>query len=309
MEEKKITAYQAFCDKHRIALRLFVLLSMAIILIGAVFIQDPKVVLSHRPPLRYCAQIGLVLTALLFLISLLTHLKYNAPFKRTTIAMLFLLDCAIGLCLLLLILVYFKVENETFFNALFLGVLPTTLVVCLILSLVDVLRKSTISTKILSVAILCLILSQTVLPRTILYFERRPTTSILCQTNLKGLRVALEIYRNDYDGRIPAPGEWCDLLHQRADADLKSFQCPGHKIGRCTYALNENIPADTTYLPPDLVLLFESAPGWNQLGGVEDVVVDRHGKDIPGANIAFADGRVKFVKADEISNLRWKIEE
>ena len=76
-----------------------------------------------------------------------------------------------------------------------------------------------------------------------------------------------------------------------------------------TETLTQLIRRTTTDLPPDLVLLFESAPGWNQLGGVEDVVVDRHGKDIPGANIAFADGRVRFVKAEEISNLRWQIEE
>ena len=71
--------------------------------------------------------------------------------------------------------------------------------------------------------------------------------------------------------------------------------------------MNENIPADVEELPGDLVLLFESAPGWNQVGGTDDVVTDRHSR--PGANIAFADGHVEFVEAEDIPNLRWTIEE
>ncbi|MHC4858232.1 MAG: H-X9-DG-CTERM domain-containing protein [Planctomycetota bacterium] len=71
--------------------------------------------------------------------------------------------------------------------------------------------------------------------------------------------------------------------------------------------MNENIPADAGELPGDLVLLFESAPGWNQVGGADDVVTDRHGK--PGANIAFADGHVEFVKAEDIPILRWTVDE
>ena len=87
---------------------------------------------------------------------------------------------------------------------------------------------------------------------------------------------------------------------------LERFQCPADKTGPCNYAMNENIPADANDLPDDLVLLFESTPGWNQTGGVDDVVTDRHGK--PGANIAFADGRVEFVKPEDIPNLRWTVE-
>ena len=72
--------------------------------------------------------------------------------------------------------------------------------------------------------------------------------------------------------------------------------------------MNENIPADAKELPGDLVLLFESTPGWNQRGGPDDVVTDRHGENKPGANIAFADGRVEFVKPEDIANLRWTME-
>jgi prepilin-type processing-associated H-X9-DG protein len=70
--------------------------------------------------------------------------------------------------------------------------------------------------------------------------------------------------------------------------------------------MNKNIPADANDMPDDLVLLFESAPGWNQTGGPDDVITDRHGRH--GANIAFADGHVEFVEADKIPALRWTVE-
>ncbi|MHC5083685.1 MAG: H-X9-DG-CTERM domain-containing protein [Planctomycetota bacterium] len=67
--------------------------------------------------------------------------------------------------------------------------------------------------------------------------------------------------------------------------------------------MNETIPADVNELPPDLVIFFESAPGWNQVGDADDVVTDRHKR--PGANIAFADGHVEFVPTEDIPKLCW----
>lgn len=100
---------------------------------------------------------------------------------------------------------------------------------------------------------------------------------------------------------------WCDILHQEWDVELRTFLCPDDPFGPCSYAMNENIPADVNDLPTDLVLLFESTPGWNQTGGPEDVVTNRHDKNDLGANFAFADGHVEFVSADKIQSLRWSI--
>jgi prepilin-type processing-associated H-X9-DG protein len=78
--------------------------------------------------------------------------------------------------------------------------------------------------------------------------------------------------------------------------------------------MNENIPADTKELPGDLVLLFESTSGWNQTGGADAVVTDRHKR--PGASFAFGDGHVEygpveFGEAEAIPDLRfrWTLEE
>jgi prepilin-type processing-associated H-X9-DG protein len=156
----------------------------------------------------------------------------------------------------------------------------------------------------LSIAVLFLLCINLVLPE----FTPRTGNSraIICRSQLKMLCVAVEIHKNDYDGHISNPGKWCDLLHQECDVETERFRCPKDLFGPCSYAINENIPADANALPGDLVLLFESDPGWNQTGGVDDVVTDRHGK--PGANIAFADGHVEFVKPEDIPALRWTVE-
>ena len=101
---------------------------------------------------------------------------------------------------------------------------------------------------------------------------------------------------------------WCDLIKDEIDFE-DTYRCLRDKTGPCSYAMNENIPADANELPGDLVLLFESAPGWNQTGGADDVVIDRHYKNRLGGNIAFADGHVEFVEAEDIPNLRWTLEE
>ncbi|HSV99683.1 MAG TPA: H-X9-DG-CTERM domain-containing protein [Sedimentisphaerales bacterium] len=53
----------------------------------------------------------------------------------------------------------------------------------------------------------------------------------------------------------------------------------------------------------DVVLLFESKPGWNQSGGAELLTTENHqGK---GCNVLFTDGHVEFVKTEYLSELRW----
>jgi len=53
----------------------------------------------------------------------------------------------------------------------------------------------------------------------------------------------------------------------------------------------------------DVVLLFESEPGWNQHGGPELLTTGNHqGK---GCSVLFVDGSVNFVKAEEVSGLQW----
>jgi prepilin-type processing-associated H-X9-DG protein len=141
------------------------------------------------------------------------------------------------------------------------------------------------------------------------FLPYRPSPRIICIVNIRALGICCLVYH--MDSKIwPTPSNWCDLLKPYSEEDARNpFLCPADEIGPCSYAMNENIPAEANDLPGDLVVLFESTPGWNRVGGADDVVTDRHDKKNPGANIAFADGRVEFVRAEDIPKLRWTIED
>ncbi len=61
---------------------------------------------------------------------------------------------------------------------------------------------------------------------------------------------------------------------------------------------NEEIPAD-------VVVLFEAKEGWNQAGGPELINTELGNKS--GCFVYFGDGKVKFVKKEELNKLRWDI--
>lgn len=136
---------------------------------------------------------------------------------------------------------------------------------------------------------------------------------VVCGSNMAALGKAMTIYANDSNGMYPTSSKWCDLLIEHADVNDGEFHCPaafGHggsnKVisGKlCSYAMNKNIEELGTKAPPDMVLLFESKPGWNQSGGLEILSTDNHqGR---GCNILFNDGHAKFVPVEDINDLRW----
>lgn len=133
--------------------------------------------------------------------------------------------------------------------------------------------------------------------------ERR--CQVLSSANLKHIGVMVLLYSGDFDGKYPTSDKWCDLLVENYRVDTKIFICrsalgKGDK-GRCHYALNPDCEPNS---PPDMVLLFETKGGWNQFGGPEILTTENHnGK---GCNVLFNDGRVEFVKKEQIGKLKWK---
>ena len=101
---------------------------------------------------------------------------------------------------------------------------------------------------------------------------------MICATNLKGLGTAMIVYANDdTEGRYPTAGKWCDLLIKGDYTVPEQFVCRdargrGDK-GRCHYAMNPNCEPNS---PQDVVLLFETKGGWNQVGGAELLTVENH---------------------------------
>jgi hypothetical protein len=124
-----------------------------------------------------------------------------------------------------------------------------------------------------------------------------------CGTNLSGLSKAMMLYENDYD-RYPTPNKWCDLLIENCEVTPEMFLCKGASEGPCNYALNKNIAELGTSSQGDIVLIFETYPGWNQVGGPEILTTENHQGD--GCNVAFISGDVKFVEASDIEYLKWK---
>lgn len=125
-----------------------------------------------------------------------------------------------------------------------------------------------------------------------------------CGTNLSGLGNAMLLYANDHENKFPTPSQWCDLLIEDAAVDPRIFQCKGAGEGACHYAMNEHVADLGTNAPADMVLLFETQAGWNQVGDADILTTDNHQGD--GCNVLFVDGHVEFVKLAGIPNLRWR---
>ncbi|MHC4621775.1 MAG: DUF4190 domain-containing protein [Planctomycetota bacterium] len=123
----------------------------------------------------------------------------------------------------------------------------------------------------------------------------------ICGANVSGLVRAMAVYANeDALARFPEPDKWCDLLLELDYVSEKQFVCPEAGEGRCHYAMNPN--AGTVAADPDMVLLFETKGGWNQVGGPEILTSENHKGE--GCNVAFVDTHVKFVSTRDLGKLK-----
>jgi len=130
----------------------------------------------------------------------------------------------------------------------------------------------------------------------------------LCMANLRQLGLALVVYASEHSDQYPSAGQWCDLLaaqHGRetgkpTEGFRQTYCCPKLSKDDWGYAMNPHARPGSD---PNVVLVFESDAGWNGFGGPESLVTGRHGSD--GCNVLFVDGSVRFVKADELAELKW----
>ena len=125
----------------------------------------------------------------------------------------------------------------------------------------------------------------------------------VCGANMRQIGILMTMYAEE-NNQYPATDRWCDLLLEHTEGSEKQFLCKGASEGRCNYAMNKNIEQFSSGdVPPDMVLLFETHPGWNQSGGPEILTTENHQDD--GCNILFADGHVQFVKTRDLNDLKW----
>lgn len=130
---------------------------------------------------------------------------------------------------------------------------------------------------------------------------------ITCATNISQLGKMMCVYANDHEDNYPDTSQWCDLLTEYTDANSFLFRCQGTSEGPCNYAMNENIENLGLKVPPDMVLLFETSPGWNQIGGPGILTTENHNGY--GCNVLFNDLHVEFVKTEGLHALRWTAEQ
>jgi hypothetical protein len=127
-----------------------------------------------------------------------------------------------------------------------------------------------------------------------------------CRTNLSSLGRAIHIYSDEYNDTYPAYDKWCDLLIEHGNISKSVLKCRSARKSRlCDYAMNPNAePSGAS----DMVLLFESEPGWNQYGGEELLRLGKHG-GIESSSILFNDGHVGFVRRIDHGKLKWEDEQ
>jgi len=129
-----------------------------------------------------------------------------------------------------------------------------------------------------------------------------------CMSNLKQLALAVLMYANDYDERLPLAKNWSDGIYPYVK-NRAVFSCPDTPKLKSGYAYNRSLEgmnpselanADST------VVLFESDKGWNAAGGGELLPTQpRHlGDDV----LAFADGHVAARSRASVRELQWSAE-
>jgi len=127
---------------------------------------------------------------------------------------------------------------------------------------------------------------------------------MVCGSNMSALGRAMLIYADDFDGKLPTPSKWCDLLIEHGNVTKEQFKCPGSYKGPCNYAMNKNIEKMGLNGPPDMVLLFETYPGWNRVGSSEILTTANHRGE--GCNVLFMDFHIYYEKIQDLQKLQWK---
>lgn len=150
--------------------------------------------------------------------------------------------------------------------------------------------------------------------------ERAKETT--CLNNVRQLGVAMQLYYQDYDGRLPPAASWNTLLihHLPSSAQNSVFTCPSSTDGAVPYKMNRLASGISVYSlksAANTVTIFDAAPGGSAFGGPREVEARhfvRAGGDTdtssfserqPAATYGFADGGVRLTMPSEVTAPNW----
>jgi len=122
---------------------------------------------------------------------------------------------------------------------------------------------------------------------------------------LSEIGIGLELYKQNHSGKLPTDSTWCDTLIHDGYVTEQHLTITARDKSKRNCALNMNA-LDLDDVPDDMVLIFESGPGWNLVGDKESVVYDDYKG---GCLIIFGDIRTEYLMPEDIPNLRWTVEE
>ena len=125
-----------------------------------------------------------------------------------------------------------------------------------------------------------------------------------CVENVKAICLAARLYAEDNNGQYPSASNWCDAILLNLPS-RDTLHCPSASGSGCTYGLNRAVAGRTMWsIPPDLVMVFETAGGWNMSGGEGNLVPrSPHGNVFV---IGFANGTARQVSEEDLLTLRWE---
>lgn len=127
-----------------------------------------------------------------------------------------------------------------------------------------------------------------------------------CVSRLKQLNMAITVYAEDYDNKLPPSAKWSELLYSYTKSRTV-FRCPEAPVPKLnSYALNsriEGIQLKQTRSPDEVVMWFDSCPGMDLAGGTE--LLSHLPRHMDGDNFCFADGHVRWWRRVDDAKLKW----
>lgn len=125
-----------------------------------------------------------------------------------------------------------------------------------------------------------------------------------CGGNVKKIALAIRLYADEHEGKCPPAAQWCDDVLPNLEGK-HIFQCPQRRGGEGAYGFNAKLAGRTlSAIPPDTVMIFETDKGWNTTGGADAVITQPpHGRKF---TFGLADGSIREVTKEELSELRWE---
>ena len=120
--------------------------------------------------------------------------------------------------------------------------------------------------------------------------------------NIAEIEIALELYKKNHSGELPVSSTWCDLLINDQYLSSSQLTIPSKNKMQRSYALNAGVLKHSE-MPDDIVLIFESGPGWNLVGGKELLVKDNYKG---GCLVIFGNSIARYINPEDFDHLRWE---